>query len=158
MTVASGSAVEIAVGVSGSAPLQFQWFKDGAPVANQTNASLVLPEVLPADAGRYRVVVSNEVGAVTSAEVQLTVLLAAGIALDPASDSIVLRLPSAPGMSFTLEAADSLTQAAWTPQIKGIADGEVVVVKRQIGTNSAGFFRFKVNESAGANPVLGVAR
>ena len=52
---------------SGSVPLFYQWFFNGAPLAGATSSVLVLNTVTPAKAGNYYVVVTNVVNAVTSA-------------------------------------------------------------------------------------------
>ncbi len=58
---------------TGSFPRTHQWSKDGAPIAGATLATLTLPPVNLTDAGAYSVVVSNSVGAATSAAASLTV-------------------------------------------------------------------------------------
>lgn len=69
-----GGAYTNSVGASGQ-QLVYQWYKDDAPLANQTNASLILNPVQVSDAStNYFVVVANGYGAVTSAIVTLGVL------------------------------------------------------------------------------------
>jgi len=62
--------------------LRYQWTKDGKDLPKATSATLVLSSVLASDAGEYRVIVSNDVGSVTSdaAEVRLVPQLAVGAA------------------------------------------------------------------------------
>lgn len=68
------------VTASGTAPLAYQWYKDGVPLTSNMKISgvrdsmLVVRDVLGFDAGAYTVVVSNPVGVVTSAVAFLTVL------------------------------------------------------------------------------------
>jgi outer membrane protein assembly factor BamB len=66
------SAVVFAAIVEGSAPLEFQWCKDGQIIAGATGSQLTLNQVQSADAGEYSIIVANEVGCVTN-RVQLTV-------------------------------------------------------------------------------------
>jgi hypothetical protein len=76
----AGSIANFTVGVSGTAPFSYQWFKDGAPLADgnrvtgATTATLLLNRVQLADAGAYTVVVSNALGTATSAPATLSVL------------------------------------------------------------------------------------
>jgi len=71
----AGGAYTNSVGASGQAPLAYQWYKDNAPIGNQTNASLILNPVQPGDGStNYFVTVTNNYGAVTSAVVTLTVV------------------------------------------------------------------------------------
>jgi Concanavalin A-like lectin/glucanases superfamily/HYR domain/Immunoglobulin domain/Immunoglobulin I-set domain len=73
-TVAAGSAATFVVGAAGTSPLSYQWVFGNLPLAGQTQASLVLSAVQPAQAGSYFVVVTNIYGAATSAVAVLTVL------------------------------------------------------------------------------------
>jgi formylglycine-generating enzyme required for sulfatase activity/photosystem II stability/assembly factor-like uncharacterized protein len=72
-TVDEGVNVTFTVLASGTAPLSYQWRKNGANISGAINASLALNSVSPASAGSYAVVVTNSVGSVTSAVALLTV-------------------------------------------------------------------------------------
>ncbi|HWD19387.1 MAG TPA: LamG-like jellyroll fold domain-containing protein [Verrucomicrobiae bacterium] len=61
-TVPQGGAATFTVGAIGKAPLQFQWYHDSSPLPGQTNATLNLANVQPAQAGNYTVSVSNSLG------------------------------------------------------------------------------------------------
>ena len=54
-TVNAGSTVALNVGATGTAPLTYQWRKDGSVLSGATNASLVLTNVQPTGAGAYLV-------------------------------------------------------------------------------------------------------
>src|SRR6185503_5935456 len=58
---------------SGTAPLSYQWRRDGVPIAGATNDQIVLAHPQFSDAGVYSVVVSNAEGSLTSADVTLAV-------------------------------------------------------------------------------------
>lgn len=58
----------------GAAPLHYQWLFNGAPIAGATNRILRLPNVGPAAAGQYALVVTNALGALTSAPVTLSLI------------------------------------------------------------------------------------
>ncbi len=72
-TAPVGSNVTFSVVASGTAPLSYQWKKDGADIPGATGATLALINIQPSDAGNYTVVVSNSFGAATSDPVTLTV-------------------------------------------------------------------------------------
>lgn len=61
-----GETATFSVNASGTAPLQYQWLFNDALLPGQTNATLILSGLTPAQAGAYRVVVSNLLAAVTS--------------------------------------------------------------------------------------------
>lgn len=71
--VPAGSMAIMRVVATG-APLYYQWYKDGAPLAGGTRSSLVLTNLLAMDSGAYFVIVANAVGWVTSRVATLTVL------------------------------------------------------------------------------------
>ena len=57
----------------GTAPLSYQWRKDGVNISGATSPTLTLADVLPSQAGQYDIVVSDYLGTTTSAPVALTV-------------------------------------------------------------------------------------
>jgi hypothetical protein len=63
----AGTSVNFSVTVAGTAPLKFQWRRNGAAINGAINATLTLNAVQAAEAGSYDVVVSNSAGTVTSA-------------------------------------------------------------------------------------------
>lgn len=60
------------VSAAGQGPLNYQWFKNGSPLASGTNASITLNPAQAGDVGGYSVIVSNLSGSVTSRVAQLT--------------------------------------------------------------------------------------
>ena len=66
-TVRAGEAVTFTVVARGTPPLTYRWERNGTPVPGATDRTLHLPAVGEAEAGDYRVVVANALGAVTSA-------------------------------------------------------------------------------------------
>jgi hypothetical protein len=54
------------VGVRGSAPLTYQWFKNGNVLPNATNSTLNMTNIQVSDEGSYFVIASNTVSTVTS--------------------------------------------------------------------------------------------
>src|SRR5207245_3147087 len=71
--VIEGGSASFDVAADGSNPLSFQWRLNSVPMAGQTNATLVLGAVHPADAGAYDVTVSNLAGDTVSAAASLVV-------------------------------------------------------------------------------------
>jgi hypothetical protein len=68
-----GSPASLRALAHGTAPLSYQWIKDGAPVAGATRASLEIPAASLSDGGSYAVAVSNALGTAQSFTVPLTV-------------------------------------------------------------------------------------
>lgn len=67
---------------TGTAPLSYQWYLNGAPRSGQTNANLILLAAQPADVGNWYLVVTNNYLAVTSQVVSLNVFTNISIAQD----------------------------------------------------------------------------
>jgi uncharacterized delta-60 repeat protein len=82
-----GDTVGFSVTAVGTAPLGYQWRKDGVAVGVATTASLTFTNVQGADEGGYDVVVSNQFGSVTSAVALLTVNLATADAFNPGASN-----------------------------------------------------------------------
>jgi len=74
-----GSGAGFTVGVAGTAPLSYQWYKDGVPLSDGTNvtgsatANLSLTAVAFSDAGGYSLTIGNTFGSVSSSTAVLTV-------------------------------------------------------------------------------------
>lgn len=68
-----GDQVEFLVNVTGNPPPTFLWLFNNLPIPSETNAVLTLFGATPAQAGEYRVVVTNPLGSVTSDPAVLTV-------------------------------------------------------------------------------------
>ena len=76
-TATAGQTATFTVVATGTAPLTYQWQKNGVNVSGATAASYTTPATTTADSGAtFRVVVSNTAGTVTSAAATLTVTAA----------------------------------------------------------------------------------
>ena len=74
-SLAAGRPLQLYVLAGGSAPLTYQWQKDGVPISGATRSSYLRTNLQAADAGAYAVVVANAQGSVTSAPAAITVAL-----------------------------------------------------------------------------------
>jgi len=88
-----GEAATFTVAATGSAPLQFQWRRNGVAIGGATSASFVLSAATLADSGAtFAVVVSNAGGTVTSVGIPLTVTaatVAPSIVVQPQDTSVL---------------------------------------------------------------------
>jgi uncharacterized delta-60 repeat protein len=73
----AGRSVSFTAAAGGTAPLSYQWRKDGIAIGAATTATLTLSQVTWGDRGNYDVVVSNPSGSLTSVVASLSVNLAA---------------------------------------------------------------------------------
>lgn len=98
-TVKLGAPVKLTVTATGTG-LKYQWQKNGVNISGATSATYRIAEAVPGTAGKYRVIVKNATGSVTSPAAVITVNLAPAN-LTPASGSAILA-------TFTGTVQDSL--------------------------------------------------
>ena len=147
-----GEDATLSVTALGTAPLGYQWWKDGAALTGRTAASLTLTNSLATDAGSYWVAVTSPYGSVTSQVALLTVNQAtADPGFNPEADGDVFSLAVQAdgkilvgGLFSTLGGqacnylAGSTRTARWTPasiqgRMSGVdslavqADGKILV-------------------------------
>ena len=131
-TVTAGQTASFTVVATGTAPLSYQWQKNGANIAGATAASYTTPATTTADSGStFRVVVSNSAGNVTSAAATLTVNTASfniSGTVSPGS--------AGSGATLTLSGAASATTTANTSgayTFTGLANGTYAVTPSRTG-------------------------
>jgi hypothetical protein len=111
-TVVEGQTASFSVTATGTAPLAYQWRRNGTNIAGATSSTYTTPATTLTDSGaQFTVVVSNAAGAVTSNAATLTVTPASNVAGNPrrvqavvATHPGVIRVRSAvaPGGRATL--------------------------------------------------------
>src|SRR5258707_14991850 len=92
-TVAVGQTASFSVSATGTAPLSYQWNKNGTAISGATSFSYTTPATASSDNGaQFTVVVSNTAGSVTSSPATLTVnpapVAAPSITTQPASQTV----------------------------------------------------------------------
>jgi len=91
-TVTAGQTASFSVAATGTAPLSYQWQKNGANIAGAISAGYMTPATTTADSGStFAVVVTNTAGTVTSSLATLTVNaapVAPSITTQPASQTV----------------------------------------------------------------------
>jgi len=75
LVAALGQNAIFNVGASGTGEIAYQWFHGSQAMPGATNKSLILSTVTRQDAGRYSVVLANELGTITSQDAALRVLM-----------------------------------------------------------------------------------
>ncbi len=152
-TVSAGQTASFTVTATGTAPLSYQWRRNGADIVGATAASYTTPATLSADSGAlFSVVVSNAAGSATSANATLTVTSAAvapTIVTQPASVSVTA--PQA--ASFSVTAAGTAPLAyQWRRNgiaIPGATSATYIVASTATGDSGAQF-SVQVSNAAGS--------
>ncbi len=86
--VAVGTEVVLHATVAGTGPMEFAWFKDGAPLLHSDAPTLTMPNVSTADSGVYELLVTSPYGQVQS-HANLTVLVPPGISVAPIGTAVL---------------------------------------------------------------------
>ncbi|HOX56136.1 MAG TPA: immunoglobulin domain-containing protein [Candidatus Paceibacterota bacterium] len=100
VTVNQGGNATFTVAATGTAPLAYQWYLGGMPIAEATGSAYTVTDAQPADAGSYTVEVLNVAGQVTSSSATLTVNVPPAITGQPQS----LSVTAGSNVTFTVTA------------------------------------------------------
>ena len=111
-SVAAGGTVSFAVTVVGTAPLNYQWRKNGTPISGATSATLTLSNVQTADTAAYTVVITNIAGSVTS-EVATLGVIPAGTSATHAAVGTGYVAGNAVTITNTFTFTGGATSLAW---------------------------------------------
>ena len=102
-TVLAGATATFSVTATGAIPLAYQWQFNGVDLPGATQSTLTRNNVAPADAGTYRVVVTNQFGSLTSAGAVLIVQALPLITAQPLGQTVA----AGANVSFTVTATGS---------------------------------------------------
>jgi hypothetical protein len=142
LTVVTGANANLSVVATGTAPLRYQWFKNGIEIARAESALLALGNVRLNEAAVYAVRVSNDAGSVTSAPASLTVNATAGTitaavpstTVKAGAEAKLTVVTSGNGLSYEWRFNDRL--------IRG-ATGATLTIANP-GTTAAGYYEVSV--------------
>ena len=150
-SVTSGSAASFSAVAGGTAPITYQWRKDGTAISGATGSTYSISSTATSDAGSYTVVVTNSAGSATSNAATLTVTAAAtapSITTQPSSSSVI----SGSAASFSVAASGTATLTyQWRKDGTAIsgATGSTYSIS-STATSDAGSYTVVVTNSAGS--------
>ncbi len=128
-SVASGQPARFSIAASGTAPLSYQWLRNGVAIAGATQATYTTPATSSADSGAaFSVTVSNIAGTLTSLPATLTVTaptpVNASFVAPNGSDSN----PGTIAQPFkTIQHCATTVAAGWTCELRAGTYRETVV-------------------------------
>jgi len=165
LTVPVGAQAVLAVGVSGTEPLRYQWWLGEAAIVGATNQVLEFPSASKTDEGIYRVAVSNWVGAATSDPavlrvmwpplVQFTNVLKSVVRPGDALTNSYYESVLYPGESLTSAVAVSDPEGGLVtvePDTNDTPDGLVWDFRDRVGSSVGGAFEFTASETDAGRP------
>ena len=149
-TVAVGQTASFSVAAKGTAPLSYQWQKNGAAIGGATSSSYTTPATTSTDNGAlFAVVVSNSVGKVTSSSATLTVNSAPSITTQPVSKTVTAGQTAAFAVTATGSAPLSYQWSKNGTPISGATFASYTTAAETTADNGAQF-TVAVSNTAGS--------
>lgn len=137
-----GGKAMLSAEVEGAGPLVFQWFVNGQPVADATNAVHVVDLLERADEGSYSVAVANEAGETTSDPARLLIS-------NVRPDTFVgLRVTPPAGGAEPITYAESLAAAAVWRVLTGVTSSvaPLLLVDPGVTNGNSRFYKTPVTQ------------
>jgi hypothetical protein len=145
-TITAGQTATFSVSASGTAPLNYQWQKNGTAISSATSSSYTTPAETTSDNGaQFTAVVSNSVGSVTSNPATLTVNAPTPGALTPSTTSltfgnVIVTKNSSLSVNFTNSGNVSLTVSSVAISgggftASGISNGQIITPGQVVAVN-----------------------
>jgi hypothetical protein len=154
-TVSLGRQATFVVGASGSAPLTYQWRRNGVAISGATAASYTTPATVSTDNGaQFTVIVTNAAGSTTSNGALLSVVsspaaVAPAITTQPASQSVLVGKPA----TFTVVASGTAPLSyQWRKNGIAIAGAAAAsyTTPATVSTDNGALFAVTVSNAAGS--------
>ncbi len=151
------TSVTFSATVAGTAPITFQWRKDGAAIAGATASSFTIASVQVADGGVYTVVATNATGTATSNTAAL--IVTAPAVNPPAFAAQPLAQTVAPGSTVVFSAsAEGATAFQWRRNDAAIPGAtRALLVLAPATAADAGSYSVLASNSGGATPSAAAA-
>jgi hypothetical protein len=137
-TSLQGQTVFFTVAATGTAPLTYQWRKnggnlsDGGNISGSTTTALTIHQVAPTDAATYNVTVSNRTGiTISSASVLLTIVsdvIPLASMSSNVDGSISMTWQTDSGTSYTFQYKTNLTDLNWNSLGGQVANSSTLTV------------------------------
>ncbi len=152
LTVAVGQTASLTAAYTGDQPLTLRWFKEDLEVKNATNATLTLPNAQPADSGRYRLRLVNDLATVYSDWATLTVQAAVAkpvITGQPLGRTV----HSGEDLSLAVSVTGTNLTYAWTRDGVAVGSGGSLgptLVLTNVTAAAAGVYRVRITNPGGS--------
>ncbi len=148
VNLCEGQAASLSVAASGTAPLTFQWKRDGVEVPGATSSTLSFSSLTSADAGSYTCVVTNGCSSATSSAATVTVRQRVVITLQP--QSVTACVGSSVSFSISATGAGPLT-FQWKRNGTNISGATTASLSfTSVTASQAGTFTCEVTGSCGS--------
>ncbi len=147
-TLNVGATAVFGVSASGTAPLAYQWRKNGVNIDGANLATYTIASVQPPDQGTYDVVVSNSAGSVTSSAGNLVVVVPPTITSHPTS--VTVNMGASTTFSVTVTGTLPLSYQWRRNQIDITGANLAAYTVANVQDSDAGSYSVRVSNAAGA--------
>ena len=149
VTVNAGQTATFSTSVTGTAPLSYQWLRNGSAIAGATASSYTTPVTTGSDSGAtFSVTVSNMAGTVTSSTAELTVNVPPTITLQPVTMTVNAGATATFGVAATGTAPLSYQWYRSGAAIPGARASSYTTAETS-GTDNGAVFTVTVSNVAG---------
>ena len=149
-TVNLGATAMFSVAATGTAPLSYQWSKNGTAVAGATSSTYTTPPTVAGDnASTFAVTVTNVAGSQTSNSATLTVNVPPMITVQPQSQTVGVGTPA----TFSVTATGTMPLMYQWYKNNGLISGAVAPIYTTpptVSTDNGSTFTVKVSNVAGS--------
>jgi hypothetical protein len=146
-TAAAGAKVNFQVTASGTPPLIYQWFFNGAYLPGERGSMLALTNVQANQMGKYWVTVTNASGWSSSSEAWLKVLVPPNISgVTASANNATVSFTSVVGLSYTLQYKNVWSDPLWiSVSLAVTGNGGTVSLTDPNPTTPGRFYRILCN-------------
>jgi hypothetical protein len=142
LLASKGTPVALTAAAGGTAPINFQWWRNGSRLNQKTNASLTFLDPQSQDAGNYTVTITNVAGAITSSVAKVSVISSPVYYLNTASNLFISGFPETRGYQYAVDCAAQPMSESWWRKTNAFADyGGIVWVTNSTRYSNSMFFR-----------------
>lgn len=146
-TATVGGSATFSVTATGTAPLSYQWRKNGIAITAATAASLTLANLQAGDAGSYHVAVANTAGSVVSTSATLTINTPPVFSSHPASRTLTVGSPLALAATVSGTPPPAYQWFRDNVPLSGATQAALSIAAVQLG--DAGAYRVVATNAAG---------
>jgi hypothetical protein len=136
------------VGVTGDAPLSYQWFFNATNAVGLNTNALTLINVQATNAGNYTVVITNASGSATSSNAVLFVMTTGpviSVGSDASSYTFILSFATQNGLGYYLEYKDDLESTNnWQELTNVVGTGDPITLELSTSAPTMRYFRLRV--------------
>ena len=151
-TVVQGANATFSLSATGTLPLSYQWYFNGANlIPRATTNTYTKLVVVPADAGNYDALVTNIAGSVTSSNASLTVIVPPIITQQPTNLTVNLTSNATFNVSVSSNSTPTFSyQWLWNGNALAGATNASLTIANVQNTN-VGYYSVVVTNAAGTN-------